>query len=88
MVVEGIDLHVDGILVSLVLSVIISWTFKILAHEENLYSYVYKYKANVLSKADWSWASGFGNSFSSYLLIYSISVLQSVVSLRLILKLL
>ena len=34
-VVEGIGLHVEDILVSLVLSIIISWTFRILAHEEN-----------------------------------------------------
>ena len=38
MVVEGI--HVEDIfeLVSLVLSLIISWTFKILAHEEDQYT--------------------------------------------------
>ena len=42
MVVEGIGLHIEDILVSLVLSIIISWTFRILAHEENQYSYVYK----------------------------------------------
>ena len=43
MVVEGIGLHAEDILVSLVLSkIIISWTFRILAHEENQYSYVYK----------------------------------------------
>ena len=42
MVVEGIGLHLEDILVSLVLSIIISWTFRILAHEENQYSYVYK----------------------------------------------
>ena len=41
-VVEGIGLHVEDILVSLVLSIIISWTFSILAHEENQYSYLYK----------------------------------------------
>ena len=41
-VVEGIGLHVEDILVSLVLSIIISWTFRILAHEEDQYSYVYK----------------------------------------------
>ena len=34
MVVEGIGLHVEDILVSLVISIIISWTFRILAHEE------------------------------------------------------
>ena len=42
MVVEGIGLHVEDILVSLVLSIIIFWTFRILAREENQYSYVYK----------------------------------------------
>ena len=41
-VVEGIGLHVEeDILVSLVLPIIISWTFRILAHEENQYNYVY-----------------------------------------------
>ena len=43
MVVGGIGLHVEDILVSLVLSKIISWTFRILAHEENQYKY-YAYK--------------------------------------------
>ena len=42
MVVERIGLHVEDILVYLVLSIIISWTFRILAHEENQYSDVYK----------------------------------------------
>ena len=41
MVVVKIDLHVEDILVSLVPSIIISWTFRI-AHEESQYSYVYK----------------------------------------------
>ena len=41
-VMNGIGLHVHNILVSLVLSIIISWTFRILAHEENQYTYVYK----------------------------------------------
>ena len=39
MAVEGIGLHVEDILVSMVLSIII---FRILAHEENQYSNVYK----------------------------------------------
>ena len=34
MVVEGIGLHVEDILVSLVFSIIISWPFRILVHEE------------------------------------------------------
>ena len=52
MVVEGIGLHVEDILVSLVLSIIISWTFGILTHEENQYSYVYKILGQLfLSKA-------------------------------------
>ena len=42
MVVEGIGLHVEYILVSWVLSIIISWTFRILTHGANQYSYVYK----------------------------------------------
>ena len=41
MVVEGIGLHVEDILIFLVLSIIISWTFGILAHEENKYSYMF-----------------------------------------------
>ena len=45
-VVEGIGLHVEDILVSLILSIIISWTFWILAHEENQYNYVYKILGN------------------------------------------
>ena len=35
MVVKGIGLHVEDMLVSLVLSLIISWPFSVLAHEEN-----------------------------------------------------
>ena len=42
MVVEGIGPHVEDILVPLVLSMILSWTFRILAHEKNQYSYIYK----------------------------------------------
>ena len=42
MVVEGICLHVEDKLVSLVLSLIISWTFRSLAHEEDQYSFVYR----------------------------------------------
>ena len=41
MVVGGIGLHVEDMLVSLFLLIIISWTFRILAHEENQYK-VYK----------------------------------------------
>ena len=51
MVVEGIGLHVEDILVSLVLSIIISWTFRIMAHEESQYSYIYKMLGFFLSKA-------------------------------------
>ena len=40
--VEGIGLHVEDILVFLVLSIIISWACRILAHEQNQYNYVYK----------------------------------------------
>ena len=46
MMVEGIGLHVEDILVSLVLSKFITRTFGILAHEENQYSYVYKMLGN------------------------------------------
>ena len=38
MVVEGIDVEDIFELVSLVLSLIISWTFRILAHEEDQYT--------------------------------------------------
>ena len=68
MVVEGIGLHVEDILVPLVLSLIISWTFRILAHEVNQYSYVYKIIGQFFSKSlkqTNSRASEFGNSFSS-----------------------
>ena len=51
MVVGGIGLHVEDIIVSLVILIIISWTFRILAHEENLYSYVYRILGHFLSKA-------------------------------------
>ena len=52
MVVKGIGLHVEDTLVSFVLSIIISWTFRILAHEEDQYTVMFtKYKANVLSNA-------------------------------------
>ena len=50
-VVEEIGLHVEYILVSMVPSIIISWTFRILAHEENQYSYICKILGNFLSKA-------------------------------------
>ena len=46
LVVEGIGLHVEDIPVSLVLSIIISWTFRTMAHEENQYSYIYKIIGN------------------------------------------
>ena len=68
MVVEGIGLHVEDILVSLVLSINISWTFRILAHEDNQYSYVYKILGHFLSKALKETESGpqeFRNYFSS-----------------------
>ena len=51
MVVERIGLYVEDILVSLVFSIIISWIFRILAHEENQYNYVYKISVHFLSKA-------------------------------------
>ena len=62
MVVEW--MHAEDIfeLVSLVLSLIISWTFRILAHEEDLYTdilFVYS------TQTDQSRVSEFGNSYSS-----------------------
>ena len=42
MVVERVNVEDIFKLVSLVLSLIISWTFRILAHEEDQHSYVYK----------------------------------------------
>ena len=50
-VVEGIGLHIEDILVSLILSIITSWTFRFMAHEENQYSYVYKIMGQFLSNA-------------------------------------
>ena len=41
MVVEGIGLHVEDILVSLVLSIVLSWTFRILAHEDDQYTVMF-----------------------------------------------
>ena len=41
MVVEGIGSRVEDILVSLVISIIISWTFRILAHEEDQYTVMF-----------------------------------------------
>ena len=51
MVVE--EIHVEGMfwLVSLVLSLFISWTFRILAHDEDQHSYVYKILSWFLSMA-------------------------------------
>ena len=46
-----ICLHVEDILVSLVIS-LISCTFRIPAHEEDQYSYVYKILSTFLSKAN------------------------------------
>ena len=42
MVVEGINVEDIFYLVSLVVFFNISWTFRIMAHEEDQYSYVYK----------------------------------------------
>ena len=50
MIVEGIGPHVEDMLVFLVLSIIISQTFRILTHEENQYSYAYKILGHFLSK--------------------------------------
>ena len=46
MLVEGINVEDIFELVSLVLFLIISWTFWILAHDEDQYSYVYKMTKN------------------------------------------
>ena len=51
MVVEGIGIHDEDMIGSLVRSIIISWTFRILAHGENQYSYVYKILSHFLSTA-------------------------------------
>ena len=75
MVLEGI--HVEDIfqLFSLVLSLIISWTFRILAHEEDQYTVLFrKNKADFLSIAPKQPKAGpweFGNSCSSYFYIYN-----------------
>ena len=47
---RNIDLHVEDILVSLVLSIIISCAFRILAHKEHQYSYIYIILGHFLSK--------------------------------------
>ena len=70
MVVEGIGLHVEDILVSLVLSIIISWTFRILAHEDNQYSYVNKILGHFLSKALKQTKAGPRSSGTPLLVIY------------------
>ena len=70
MVVGGIGLHVKYILVSLVLSIIISWTFRILAHEENQYSYVYKILDQLLSKALKQTKAGPQSSGTPFLVIF------------------
>ena len=64
--------HIENIfyLVYLVLSLIISWTFRILAHEEDRYNYVYKIFSQMFvssTQIDQSRASKFENSFSSLL---------------------
>ena len=51
MVMEGIGLHVEDKRVSLVLLIIISWTFGILVHEDNQYSFVCKMLGHFLSEA-------------------------------------
>ena len=43
---KNIDPHIEDILVSLVLSIIISCAFRILAHKEHQYSYIYKILGN------------------------------------------
>ena len=47
LLLEGIGLHVEDIFVSFVLSIIKSWTFRIQAHEENKYSFVYNILGHV-----------------------------------------
>ena len=65
-------IHVEDIIVSLVLSIIISWTFWILAHEENQYSYVYKILGHFLSKALKQTKAGPQNSGTLFLVIFYI----------------
>ena len=74
MVVEGIGLHVEDILVSLVLSIIISWTFRILAHEEDKYTVMFtKYKAMFLSNALKRTKARPRSSGTSFLISYKIN---------------
>ena len=65
MVVEGI--HVEDIfeLVSLVLSLIISWTFRILAHEEDQYTDFFINSTQTV----WNWVSEFGDSWPFLVLV-------------------
>ena len=73
MVVEGIGVHVEDILVSLVLSIIISWTFRILAHEEDQYTVMFtKYQANFLSNALKQTKAGPRSSGTPFLVSYKL----------------
>ena len=67
---EGIDLHVEDILVSLVFSIIILWTFRILAHGKNQYSYVQIIRPIVLSKALKQTKAGLRSSGTPFLVVF------------------
>ena len=71
MVVEGICLHIEDIIfVLLVLSLLIpwTWTFRILAHEEDQYSYVYKILSQFLCKAPTQTKAGPRSSGTPFLI--------------------
>ena len=74
MVVEGIGLHVEDILVSLVLLIIISWTFRILAHEGDQYTVMFTiYQVNSLSNALKQTKAGPRSSGTPFLVSYKIN---------------
>ena len=73
MVMEGIVLHVEDILVSLVLSIIISWTFWILAHEEDQYTVMFtKYLTIFFSNALKQTKAGPRNSGTPFLVSHKL----------------
>ena len=73
---DGMNRHWRYILllVSLVLSLIISWTFRILAHEEDQHNFVHKILGRIFVHSihtAWSRASEFGTPFLVFYWIFS-----------------
>ena len=83
MVVEGIGLHVEDMLVSLFLSIIISWTFRILAHEEGKsIQSLQNIRPIVLSKALKQTKAGHLNSGTPFLVYSNFQPLEVVFRYR------